>query len=311
MNNLSRKLLTSVLTLAFAFITLGATTFAWFTLQSSAAIDSFEANMVAGVGIEISLDGTSWKNYVDNAELQKFIGDDITFDLLTTSDGINFKKFNSNDGKPVPIVSADKSRYVEFTVFFRSPQVVPVHLSNQTKVDPGEGKLWVSDAEFPYRGGLDVSVSDSITVYLADTIRMSFSSLGVEIADGKVSKTGEEESATVLELDPVGRTGKNIRLDTSVNEWGMIPYYNYKKPTQQLNTDLFEKVVAGVKNNTNYKEQPIITLEQQVGEYYYGAVVVRVWAEGWDPDAFNAIMGGSVKVGFGFEAGEPQVDPEG
>lgn len=53
--NLTKKLMLSVLTLAFAVVSLGASTFAWFTVGKDANVDTFEAQVVSGAGIEIAV----------------------------------------------------------------------------------------------------------------------------------------------------------------------------------------------------------------------------------------------------------------
>ena len=57
--NLTKKLFLSVLTLAFAVISLGASTYAWFTMSKNAQINAFEAEVQAGEGIEIAVTPTA------------------------------------------------------------------------------------------------------------------------------------------------------------------------------------------------------------------------------------------------------------
>lgn len=130
MTKLTRKLFISILTVAFAFVTLGATTFAWFTLTTTAKVDTFDAQMMAGTGIEMSLDGgTSFKNYFTEAEILDAItgtpDGDILFNLCTTLDGINMYRHADltateftafDEGEKAP--STD---YIQFDIWFRSP----------------------------------------------------------------------------------------------------------------------------------------------------------------------------------------------
>ena len=54
--NLTKKLFLSVLTLAFAVISLGASTYAWFVLSESASVQSFSGTVSAGEsGLEIAV----------------------------------------------------------------------------------------------------------------------------------------------------------------------------------------------------------------------------------------------------------------
>ena len=55
MKNLTKKLFLSMLTVAFAVVALGTTTFAWFTLSTEAKVEVFDAQVSAGSGFEIAV----------------------------------------------------------------------------------------------------------------------------------------------------------------------------------------------------------------------------------------------------------------
>ncbi|MGI6676431.1 MAG: hypothetical protein ACOX5N_02970 [Bacilli bacterium] len=40
--------------------------------------------------------------------------------------------------------------------------------------------------------------------------------------------------------------------------------------------------------------------DDEDARYYYGVVKVQMWIEGWDPDCYNAIMAGTLKVKLSF-----------
>ena len=40
--------------------------------------------------------------------------------------------------------------------------------------------------------------------------------------------------------------------------------------------------------------------DDEKARYYYGVVKVQMWIEGWDPDCYNAIMAGKLKVKLSF-----------
>ena len=57
MKKLTRKLFISILSMAFAVIAIGTTTFAWITISTTAKVEEFSANVEAGAGgIELSWD---------------------------------------------------------------------------------------------------------------------------------------------------------------------------------------------------------------------------------------------------------------
>src|SRR5690554_1785074 len=95
MNKLTRKLMISVFTLAFALVTLGATTFAWFTLTSVSSIDEIEVEIIAGNFMELSIDGINYKNRIYAHELLANIieaGEGVVprMDAVTTENAVNF-----------------------------------------------------------------------------------------------------------------------------------------------------------------------------------------------------------------------------
>lgn len=303
MNKLTRKLLISVFTLVFAAVTLGATTFAWFTLTTVAKIDPVDVDIEAGEGIELSLDGKTFKSFITADELKEVIGNSIVFKPLTTSDGKLLVDLGSEEGTA-------NTDYVEFTIFVRTPvedgKLVLLGGENQTKIW-SEKKVWIADIDFDYDGDgnseNNVKASDVLEVYAANAIRMSFeeaSNLEFTAAEvtGAVTVSAEfdNEEALVFELDPADSAGVNIRLDNEVKTYGLLDYYNKKvdKAEQLKVTDaaLPENVYSQADFNTTFLAD--VSYTNTVGEVddnmFYSAVTVRIWLEGWDPDSFDAIL---------------------
>ena len=93
--NLTKKLFLSILTLAFAVVSLGASTYAWFTMSKDADVEAFTADVKAGEGIEVAVTATSdysaaqWytgtvpTGVVQAAAVQSA---DFKFDAATTKD---------------------------------------------------------------------------------------------------------------------------------------------------------------------------------------------------------------------------------
>ena len=63
--NLTKKLFLSVLTLAFAVISLGASTYAWFVGMKTVNVSSFDVEIAAIDSLSLSLDaGATWGDTV-------------------------------------------------------------------------------------------------------------------------------------------------------------------------------------------------------------------------------------------------------
>lgn len=340
MTKLTRKLFISLLTVAFAVVTLGTTTFAWFTLSSTAKIETFDAKIAAGAGIEISIDGATFKNTLSLNDILNQIGNvsgyadfklsAFEFDAVTSSNGYEMKKFDPDSAGNYIDVDGNTS-YIQFPLWFRSPtEAAKVKLLSTTKIS-SPAKSWKSDTTFDYTGyGLKTTVSanDSIDIYAANALRFSFEEYDIHTfpTEGFPKATPKETgiTASVFELEPYdqGTTPKktpNIKLGTGTTSLsvdrenpeslicapGLLDYF-YQKLGRDL-IDEYEKHVDG--DTTTYGPvlpsltelgADIATLDKAYGAYFYKHVMVRIWLEGWDPDCFDALLKGSVRVEFAF-----------
>jgi hypothetical protein len=78
--NLTKKLFLSVLTLAFAVISLGASTYAWFVLSEDANVEAFSGTVQSGTsGLEIAV--TTYDATTVEESAWKATELDITTDL--------------------------------------------------------------------------------------------------------------------------------------------------------------------------------------------------------------------------------------
>lgn len=342
MTKITRKLFLSVLTVAFALVTLGATTFAWFTLNTTAEVQTINATLTAGTGIEISLNNSVYKNSITNAELETFIETALSsykFDDLTSQNGIIITEMDNT------AVAHTSRRYLEFDLWFRSPtEGARVYLLTGTQT-ASVGVNWTSDASFTYTGrgvsGVDaINAGDSIVIYAADCLRISFEEFEASTTDFSFTSTN---SAQVYEFDPYfsGETSSNARLGTTiVTTSGMVLYYNEKSdvdiPTATINNTVIlpgeDGTGARLLDQNNLVPQanlspdegdvktaggalavPLMTLSKKkdaTDVFYYGYTKVRIWIEGWDPDCFNAILGKSFSVDLKFGGGIPQPEED-
>src|SRR5690554_2093663 len=314
MNKLTRKLMISVFTLAFALVTLGATTFACFTLSSITTVEGIDVQIMAGNFMEISADGENYKNLIKWEEItNKGTTENPRMNALTTSNGFDFLEMNYNTNE----VKEASGGYVKFNLWVRAQKEgARVYLDEGTTTK-SEEKSWVSDADFYYRGEDMVKVNDPIPVYAADALRMSF----VSFVEGHATPDAETSNVNIFELDPVDRAGLNKRLDYAIKTDGMLNYWEYKFGSKLVDFDIGEDeaindtlpttvltnadlgAVEGEPNNT------LAVLSHQANEdeeYFYGYLTIYLWIEGWDPDAFDAILQGKISVNLQFALAEPE-----
>lgn len=305
MNKMSRKLMVSILTLTFALLTLGTATFAWFTLTDTATISQFDATVMAGEGIEVSLGEdnpnffTAVPSEVINAFLQgaEFAGD-FRMKHITSADGINFKDLNGD-----PKTNPKQDGYIEFTLRFRSQQSgINIYLAPGSGLS-GAAVDWIADTTFNNGQGTEVKPEDgSKPYYIANAARFSTTStlrtLVYELPDEAYgATTNADYGNTVLGTKPI------------LN--GSVHYYNQKRglSSDPLNyTGINYEDAETVTTITTFFDQlPILELSTtaQPDGYYYGTVVVRIWIEGWDADCFDALYGASLKIDLQFTATQP------
>lgn len=88
--NLTKKLMLSVLTLAFAVVSLGASTFAWFTTSENATVKPIDYNVTGNAGLEIAVSELEGKNitsyYIDQLPTEVIEG---------VINGTGFTQFNA------------------------------------------------------------------------------------------------------------------------------------------------------------------------------------------------------------------------
>lgn len=312
MNKMSKKLMVSILTLTFALLTLGTATFAWFTLTDTATISQFDATVMAGEGIEVSLGEdnpnffTAVPSEVINAFLQGagFAGD-FRMKHITSDDGINFK-----DLEGYSKTNPKQDGYIEFTLRFRSQQSgINIYLAPGSGLS-GAAVNWTADTKFINGQDKEVKPEDgSKPYYIANAARFSTTStlrtLVYELPDEAYgATTNADYGNTVLGTQPI------------LN--GSVHYYNQKRglSSDPLNyTGInYEGAETAPSVTTFFDQEPILELSTtaQPDGYYYGTVVVRIWIEGWDADCFDALYGASLKIDLQFTATQPTapVQPE-
>ena len=151
-----KKLFISIMTLAIIALSFGATTFAWFTLGTESNIKTVHVNVQSGLGMEVSLNGKSWKNNITLVE----DGSDIDFDALSSykenQAGIVFYDREGN------LVSKDAAKYFEMTFYVRTTAddnevsnfkyIVLKSLTGTDKEFANDSEKWVADLDFGAQG---------------------------------------------------------------------------------------------------------------------------------------------------------------
>lgn len=319
MNKFSKKAILSVLSLVVTFVALGATTFAWFSLGTTASVNPFEMDVKGSEGLEISLDGEKWYSTINSDvmydHIKGLLNDNdgtstgkIVMDALTSEDGENFYKMgigtSTTEGDVtttylvhgVEQEAAPNTDYLSLTFHFRTKTSYDVNLDD-LNVTTTNVKEWVSDLDFTLVStNTDVKVDDELNgssknpdVLLEDALRVSF-------VNG--------DNATVFE-----------KAEDDTNTTGTESYqgaWNYFSQKMGYGTDnnVLEKADGWTTVSTNGNfgtglDTVSLTNDNQVTDGYNTMkVTVNIWFEGYDNEAFNVLLDQTVSIGFKFSLKE-------
>ncbi|MFA7417988.1 MAG: hypothetical protein WCZ19_05535 [Acholeplasma sp.] len=303
MKTITNKLVMSVLALVLTGVALSVGVFAWFTVNNRANIDSFTGTVQTGEGFYVSTDAQSWVNEIDSATMQ-ILAEDVIFRAMTSEDGITFEEYNS-----LTALTAATDGFIEFTLYFAgSAALDQIQVSSLTLT--GSQTSWIPGrlVSGTRQASESLGANDPITDYVSNAARVSFEDI-----------LGTFTSVIFEQADTVD--GNSLGFDTyTTNE--AILFYNDIMDTPipevdfdaaVLNTASTSKAgtnltvpVASLVDLATFNALPGITADttelSSIGgdDAAFGAITIRVWVEGFDQEAFNAILSGLLTVEFNF-----------
>ncbi|MDY3196127.1 MAG: hypothetical protein RBQ95_04640 [Paracholeplasma sp.] len=289
MKNLSKKLVMSIVAVTLVVAALGASTFAWFTLSNRAEIGTFEAEVTAGEGIEISLDQENWFSVLTTSMIEDWItqNGDFKLNAVTSSDNSSFTKLNGTNDAFVPVKSTltatgvnDIAEYIEFNLYFRSTNVTEIRLSELTF--GGASKNFTVDVPTLKLSESNVkNQNDVLEVYALDAARVSFTNSVHEL----VYQAADSGSNTVSSQTPTvyGQYDYFLKKNDEV----LFGFDPEASPAEELMLDAATTVGAS---------DVVVTL---VGGL--GSTNIKVWIEGWDQEAYNSILSAQLTISIKFE----------
>jgi len=292
-----------ILMLVLTFLTLAASTYAWFELNSTVVVDKIELTVSDGT-LELSADGIIYKDSLDLNSYPVVKNVPKLYDL-TSLDG---KKITNINGK-----EADGRKYLEITIHFRLTDVkLPkttygIYLTNYNPNLTYEdltsenttsgtaiksiGKKFrvIDDFYYDYIGGEDVIYKSGteMTVYAEDSIRLSFE---------------DDELIRVFDLSSNPKRGFNYHPNENepLKDYGALSYFNLQKNLTKISTteigpsvttrDTLSKFYINEDLTNAYDNNSLVCTLTKVGDYYLGSTTLRVWVEGWDADCLDPII---------------------
>ena len=322
MTRLTRKLMISILTVVLSISALGTTTFAWFTVTNVASVENFSAQIVSDTGIEVSLDGINWYNSLNETMINDYIEDKYTsfrFNHVTSTNGETFKTLGSES-----LPDASFGSYLELVVFFRSTSVPTLTWTSVSL--SGETVQWYPDVTFNIPSGVATPAAQ-INVNPANAIRISV----VSPEDTFTSNPVYELGSAVFSNTVLGSGGD--LSNGGIGDPGAMNYYYVKSGTDTLPYGLgswvgdpavwtpTDVVVASSVTNLgdltsnvvmNFADTTQGSITYDAGGFFVtertvnynaakgGYIVVNIWFEGYDAEAYNALLDLPVIMGLTF-----------
>lgn len=303
MKTLTNKLVTSVLALVLTGAALSIGVFAWFTVNNTAKVEQFSGTVQTGEGFYVSSDGATWVNTIDVSTL---VGS-VTFQAVTSDVSGDLFLIDGT-------TAATAGTFIEFNLYFVGDKSLSTVDVTSISITSPSVTSWIPGEEVPFTdsatdGNEPVlrSASDAARVGFIDLITAS----NAVIFENPAGGTNTLGKGTFTHP---GQSGDNQA----------VLYYNHFGSTPVIDQTLFDDaypytaVVAGSGLN-----QTVTTLNAQgnagpvtsitgwnvpssvtgvIGpDYKVGGMTVRVWIEGWDQEALNAILSGQVNVTINFE----------
>ena len=323
MTKLTRKLLLSVITVVLTVVALGTTTFAWFTLTHVANVQQFDAEIIADSGIEIAIGnadpakenfGLNWVTTLTTLAIENYIATKHTqgfkFNHVTTADGQIFRNLGIGAQG-----STNTTSYLELPIHFKSNSAVAIAWTGVTLTS--ENFNWSVDQSFNAIGhdgtayvANPVTSGDVLTLNAADAFRIAI----IGQVGGATQVVGYENPATTTapynHVLGTGGTGYEGNLFSGTagdadavyeGTFGAHSYFYKDSQTSPFGIEDFTTLVT----QTSITNERIVDMVAQgedplVGSDYYGSVIIRIWLEGWDLNAYNSILSQIITTSFQF-----------
>lgn len=334
--NLTKKLMLSVLTLAFAVVSLGASTFAWFTMSGAADVGQFQGQVKGGEGVEIGYSAIGadaaaikWKTGdITAAEIQGLInninGADWKFDAVTPAAALDYATsytFNTIKGQAAAgnEVTASTGTYVAFALHFKlsdtsTTKTFHLVMDEYKLTNEGSNVSWVADNAIEVDGAqavpgnsyvYDVRSATRVALYSNES-ENPYKALFeyVDPTTDTVSTPGYSYKEVTIVDDP---DTEEIESGKKLVATGALELYNSK-----MDSDIEFDGSNGPAANTaidlqNYEKKTGDALNsndyKQIAKLTANEVVtvnVLVWIEGWDAECLNALFSQKLALDLSF-----------
>lgn len=312
--NLTKKLMLSVLTLAFAVVSLGASTFAWFTTSENATVEQITYDVTSDAGLEVAvskIDGTEISNYYigtlpqDQIEAVVAATGFKTFNNVSYYDGVSaaasfvpntfYQKATYNEGAATAGAAATDG-YVAFQLNVRVDQDGFIKLNVPYLTSTGAA-AWVAGVEYTANNTVKVLPTTAMTYDVLSASRLAVVPSANTSLSQQFYQAAAETSNVAADAADAPQAAANIGNTLGLSNNGALEIYNAKYdgeagdiPTIPTDLDGATPVAADAVNELEF--------EATAGTVY--EFEIYIWIEGYDAECANAIFAQKLSAAFSF-----------
>ncbi len=319
-NRRRKKIFLAIIMILFTGVLLTTSTYAWFTANRTVTVEQFDVNVSASNGLQISVDGITWKPNITKADIlsasntyndaknqvpeedSKPVSTTKTIDANTGFMNMYAGTIETADGQF--ILTSEKSTetngttgdFIAFDLFFRTTEATQLYLTSASNVKHSDGNAGLENAArvaFVQQGNTTAGAAIS------------------EIQGLKASASSEvklwEPNSDVHTAAAVNNANNPYGLTTTVGpNAAPLEYYGVnavigadaKVPLNSKLATYFAKVTPD-----------IVTKAAGIGDTYEQAFMIQagitkvriyMWVEGQDVDCEDNASGGSVGYNLQF-----------
>ncbi len=307
----------SLIALVLIVMIFGTVTYAWITMASVNSLDGMSLTATSGNELLISLDGVTYTRDLPSIALENLL-EDVALTDITSPDGINFSRGGLNEGDAI----VANNHYVSFELWLQTDR--PEHeiylvenVSKQVTFDSdlsgtyvvSQGVSWKSNFTFINGPTFDdvIEKNEEHIYYASEAVRISIT----EIKDTQnlLDERDEQELRSFL-FDPSENSERGYGVTFGAFSYFLASAQIPITPPDELQDIMYQLSTFGIDNpyQAENDDSLVATLQpsnasSSTGKTLYrGKIIVNIWIEGWDADAFNSILNDRIKIQLKFKA---------
>lgn len=302
----SKKIYSTIVKLIAIIVSIFVFSYAWFVVNKENYLENIEVGTVKSNNLQISQSGEDgWGSVLSIKSLNEFV-----FNDEVTSNGISFYKASSKDdnGTPIKLVNAVANQdYLDFDLWFKNDSNISIYLDKKSSVYP-QCCTNVKDAVLNLNSTRDdiirvSSYGDFSKDLIAGAVRVAFINYNYN----------EETNSYDLEDKPVYIWAPNRNYEiiykngyydfnidsTNYETYTYMRYVNSTSFKETKLTNVKDVINASYSSKSSSGDKKIFEIKSS-GEEVKSGLKVRIWVEGNDREAVEALKGGQFKFNLSF-----------